>query len=140
MVADVYNGSSNRNQTSVLNSTSRNRSRVQAPVLISPTNNSPDKKERRRTMQRLRTRRIARDKNSPLTLVQCRVHLHTLGLTGAVTLAEVRKAYRALALQHHPDKNVGGDPELATERFKQIGAAYEAICSHHEWLAQPRAP
>ena len=79
-------------------------------------------------------------KASPLRVVQCRVHLHTLGLTGAVTLAEVRKAYRALALQHHPDKNVSGDPELATERFKQIGAAYEAICSHHEWLAQPRAP
>ncbi len=42
-----------------------------------------------------------------------------------VTHAEVKKAYRAAALIHHPDKNP--DDEGATQRFQQISAAYELL-------------
>ena len=36
---------------------------------------------------------------------------------------QVKKAYRKLALQHHPDKNQGN--AAAAERFKEVTAAYE---------------
>jgi len=44
-----------------------------------------------------------------------------LGVPRGAPEAEVKKAYRKLAMQHHPDK--GGDPE----QFKKIQAAYDSI-------------
>ncbi|HWQ69545.1 MAG TPA: DnaJ domain-containing protein [Patescibacteria group bacterium] len=49
----------------------------------------------------------------------------TLGVSEQVTEEELRKAYRRLALQHHPDKNPG-DPR-AGERFKAISEAYAVL-------------
>jgi curved DNA-binding protein CbpA len=51
----------------------------------------------------------------------------TLGVEPDATLAVIKKAYRKLARQHHPDKNPG-DPNAA-ERFREITAAYD-ILSH----------
>ena len=48
-----------------------------------------------------------------------------LGLTPDSTKKEIRKAYRNLAMQHHPDRNQG-DPEAA-EKFKQVHLAYETL-------------
>lgn len=45
----------------------------------------------------------------------------TLGLKTDATEEEVKKAYRKLAMKHHPDK--GGDPE----EFKKIQSAYDRI-------------
>jgi curved DNA-binding protein CbpA len=48
-----------------------------------------------------------------------------LGLTPAATPAEVKKAYRKLAFEHHPDRNPG-DPQAAA-RFIEIAEAYETL-------------
>jgi DnaJ-class molecular chaperone len=48
-----------------------------------------------------------------------------LGVSEQVTEEELRRAYRRLALQHHPDKNPG-DPK-AGERFKAISEAYAVL-------------
>ena len=48
-----------------------------------------------------------------------------LGVSQNATEEELKRAYRQLALQHHPDKNPG-DP-TAGERFKEISEAYAVL-------------
>jgi molecular chaperone DnaJ len=48
-----------------------------------------------------------------------------LGVSRDASHEEIKKAYRALALQHHPDRN-RGDKE-AEEAFKEAAEAYEAL-------------
>jgi hypothetical protein len=48
-----------------------------------------------------------------------------LGLPSDATLADVKKAYRKLARQHHPDRN-NADPR-AIDRFRRITEAYEYL-------------
>jgi DnaJ-class molecular chaperone len=48
-----------------------------------------------------------------------------LGVPSDASEEELKKAYRRLALQHHPDKNLG-DPR-AGERFKEISEAYAVL-------------
>lgn len=49
----------------------------------------------------------------------------TLGVDSSASDAEVRKAYRRLVQQHHPDHN-RGDPDAA-RRFEDVQAAYTRI-------------
>jgi DnaJ-class molecular chaperone len=48
-----------------------------------------------------------------------------LGVSSDVSEEELKKAYRRLALQHHPDKNRGD--ARAGERFKEISEAYAVL-------------
>jgi curved DNA-binding protein len=48
-----------------------------------------------------------------------------LGVPPTASAEEVRRSYRRLALQHHPDLH-DGDPQ-AEERFREIAAAYEVL-------------
>jgi DnaJ family protein C protein 7 len=48
-----------------------------------------------------------------------------LGVDKDATETEIKKAYRKLAIVHHPDKNP--DDKEAEERFKDIGEAYEHL-------------
>lgn len=48
-----------------------------------------------------------------------------LGLTDAASQEEIKKAYRKLSLQFHPDRN-NNSPE-STTKFQSISAAYEVI-------------
>lgn len=48
-----------------------------------------------------------------------------LGLTHNASLADIKAAYKQLAMRYHPDHNMG-DP-AAEERFKQINEAYHVL-------------
>ncbi|KAL8673369.1 MAG: hypothetical protein Q9168_002216, partial [Polycauliona sp. 1 TL-2023] len=48
-----------------------------------------------------------------------------LGVEKDASENEIKKAYRKLAIVHHPDKNP--DDESAAEKFKEIGEAYECL-------------
>lgn len=52
-------------------------------------------------------------------------HYRTLGLRHSASFSDVKKAYRQLVRNCHPDIN---PDEAAIERFIQINAAYTAIC------------
>ena len=51
-------------------------------------------------------------------------YYQTLGITKNATEAEIKKAYRKLALQYHPDRNKGKDTE---GKFKEVTKAYEVL-------------
>jgi len=48
-----------------------------------------------------------------------------LDLDKSATVDDIKKSYRKLAMQFHPDKNQGDS--LAEERFKEIAEAYETL-------------
>jgi len=45
-----------------------------------------------------------------------------LGVSESATEQEIRRAYRKLAKQHHPDANPGSE-----DRFKELSAAYDVL-------------
>src|SRR6266404_4279320 len=54
-----------------------------------------------------------------------RDYYEVLGLEKNAGPDEIKKAYRKLAVQHHPDKNSGD--KTAEEKFKELGEAYEVL-------------
>tara|TARA_R110001632_G_scaffold36869_5_gene93131 strand:- start:1795 stop:2925 length:1131 start_codon:yes stop_codon:yes gene_type:complete len=49
----------------------------------------------------------------------------TLGINKSASAAEVKKAYRKMAIKYHPDKNP--DDSTAEEKFKEAAEAYEVL-------------
>lgn len=52
-----------------------------------------------------------------------------LGLKRNATAEDIKKAYKTLAKEHHPDMHVNGSDEqkVATEKFKEVNSAYEIL-------------
>ena len=61
-----------------------------------------------------------------------------LGLMPEATENELRKAYRRLAMQFHPDRNP--DKPEAEEKFKQLQWAYENLIGKKEEASLPGRP
>jgi molecular chaperone DnaJ len=54
-----------------------------------------------------------------------RDYYEVLGVARDASIDDIKKAYRKLALQYHPDKNPGN--KEAEEKFKEISEAYEVL-------------
>ena len=65
-----------------------------------------------------------------------RDYYHVLGVERGTTPEEIKKAYRKLAVKHHPDKNPGD--KSAEEKFKELGEAYEVLSSVDKRAAYDR--
>lgn len=61
-------------------------------------------------------------------------HYTTLGVSRTATQDEIKKAFRTLAMQHHPDK--GGD----LSKFQEITNAYETLSDPNKRAAYDRPP
>ncbi|HUL49809.1 MAG TPA: molecular chaperone DnaJ [Gemmatimonadales bacterium] len=59
-----------------------------------------------------------------------------LGVSREATETEIKRAYRKLAMQYHPDRNNGD--KAAEEKFKQITEAYEVLCDAEKRAAYDR--
>src|SRR5690606_18435310 len=54
-----------------------------------------------------------------------RDYYEVLGLSRNATPEEIKKAYRKVAMQYHPDRNPGD--KAAEEKFKEAAEAYEVL-------------
>ena len=54
-----------------------------------------------------------------------RDYYEVLGVERSCDVGEIKKAYRRLAMEHHPDRNPGD--KAAEERFKEMAEAYEVL-------------
>jgi DnaJ domain len=50
-----------------------------------------------------------------------------LGLRPGASSADVKSAYRRLAMKYHPDKYQGPDPDEGARRFRDVAAAYNVL-------------
>lgn len=60
-----------------------------------------------------------------------RCHYEVIGVARDATVDEIKKQYKRLALQWHPDRNIGNEHE-ATAAFKEISTAYTVLSDPHE--------
>jgi len=58
-----------------------------------------------------------------------------LGVNKNASAADIKKAYRRLAMKHHPDRNTGDDAAKAEKQFKEAKAAYEILSDEQKRAA-----
>ncbi len=56
-----------------------------------------------------------------------RDYYEVLGVAKTASEDEIKKAYRKLAMKHHPDRNQGEASKGAEEKFKEVKEAYEML-------------
>ena len=60
-----------------------------------------------------------------MATIEKRDYYEVLGITRTASIDEIKKSYRRLAMQHHPDKNPGD--AHAEEKFKEAAEAYGVL-------------
>ena len=64
-----------------------------------------------------------------------RDYYEVLGVSKNASAADIKKAYRRLAMKHHPDRNSGDGAGKAEAQFKEIKAAYEVLADEQKRAA-----
>jgi len=83
------------------------------------------KEEMHQSASRRAKKKRTAEGHPPLPLPETEA-LKTLGLTHPVTVAEIKKAYKSLVKQHHPDVNGSGGEDA----IKAINEAYRYLKEH----------
>ncbi len=73
----------------------------------------------------IRSIKSSREETFKSLMITRRDYYEILGVEKSASTEEIKKSYRRLAMQHHPDRNPG-DRE-AEERFKEAAEAYEVL-------------
>jgi molecular chaperone DnaJ len=63
-------------------------------------------------------------------------YYETLGVARGASAEDLKKAYRKLAMQHHPDRNPGD--KKAEQRFKELNEAYDVLKDDQKRAAYDR--
>lgn len=63
-------------------------------------------------------------------MAEKRDYYEVLGVSKDASAAEIKKAYRKLAIQYHPDKNPGD--KAAEEKFKEAAEAYDVLSNEEK--------
>ncbi len=58
-----------------------------------------------------------------------------LDVSKNASAADIKKAYRRLAMKHHPDRNTGDDAAKAEKQFKEVKSAYEILSDEQKRAA-----
>src|SRR5690606_16811376 len=71
-----------------------------------------------------------------LSHMEKRCYYEVLEVTRESSSGEIKKSYRRLAVQYHPDKNP--DDKDVEEKFKELGEAYEVLMDDQKRAAYDR--
>src|SRR3954451_2171505 len=64
-----------------------------------------------------------------------RDYYQVLGVNRDAAEEDIKKAFRKLAMKHHPDRNTDGDHKESEEKFKEAKEAYEVLCDQKKRAA-----